>query len=261
MRKVLLFLILSAIGQAAPIGNTASPALIRKGFFTSSSSTSDWKAGYEGDFVSDARLKQFEEGLGRVDEYVQLTNSGTVTLNFPGKVDLYGVLGTSQAKANWRFTDSAGSIHRIKIETSTLFLWAVGARGIYYQWCGLDLGVGGRYTCCSYQPTSFTSDGVNISPDGAHFHWTEWQINLDFSYTIRLFTPYIGVKYSHNRTALDRFPTAISQSGTGSNHFKNRQPVGLYLGCGLSNGDYFMCNIEGRLIDEESITLSADFRF
>jgi opacity protein-like surface antigen len=231
------------------------------GFFSTSRDFSDLRAGYEGDFVADSRLKQYDEGVGRVDEYEQETQSGTVTWNFVNRVDLYGVFGTSQTTADWRFTDLGGAVHRIKAKTDTRFSWAAGARAIYYEWCGLDLGVGGRYTACDAPLASLTSDGRVASTAGGRIHWTEWQISFDMAYTIRLFTPYIGVKYSHARADLDHFVIPISQSGTGDNRFKNREPVGLYLGCALSTHDYFMANVEGRLIDEEAVTVSADFRF
>lgn len=258
---ILLALSISSLVHGAPVGNTAAPKLIQKGIFSSSSARTTLRGGYEGDFVSDARMSQYDEGTGRVDECSQIANSGTATLTFSQRVDLYGVFGTSSTKADWRFTDETGFIHRIKTEMDEAFLWGVGARAIYYEWCGLVLGLGGRYSTSHYHPAWLTSDGIHESTSGAHLDWSEWQISFDFSYTVRLFTPYIGFKYSHARTNLTDFSVPISQDGTGDNHFKNREPVGLYLGCALSTGNYFFLNIEGRLIDEEAITISADFRF
>ena len=88
-----------------------------------------------------------------------------------------------------------------------------------------------------------------------------WQVDADMSYRIDIFTPYIGVKYSNVRSGVGILSTAISNSGLGVNFFENRSPVGVFIGCSLSSGKHFMLNIEGRLIDEEAVTISGDFRF
>jgi hypothetical protein len=206
-------------------------------------------------------MKQRREGTGRVDDYSQSTNSGTVTLNILDRLDVYGVLGSSRTCAEWRFLDIAGNVHNTQMETFHNFLWGVGARAILFEWGNCDLGLGGRYSSADYKPIWLTIDGVNVPVSGTHCRWREWQVNLDVSYHIDIFTPYAGVKYSNARTRIGEFGTAISTSGSGSNHFRNRVPVGLYIGCGLSTGKYFMLNVEGRLIDEEAVSISGDLRF
>jgi hypothetical protein len=255
-------LLASSALYAAPVGNTSAPELIREGFFISCDSWIDFRVGYEGDFVTDGRMGQYDQGAGRLDTYEQWTNSGTVTLNVLDRLDLYGVFGSSRTEADWRFNnDSNGSISRIKLETKYNFLWGVGARTILHKWRNTYFGLGGRYSFCSYIPMWMTSDGIIQPVSNSHFDWREWQINLDISYKIDLFTPYIGVKYSNARAYLKSFAVPISSSLTGENSFENRIPVGLYLGCGLSTGRYFMLNIEARVVDEEAATVSCDFRF
>lgn len=248
--------------NSAPVGNTSAPELIQEGFFIPCDSSINFRIGYEGDFVADGRMKQHKEGHGRVDSYEQDTNSATVTLNILDRVDVYGVFGSSKTSAEWRFTDlPAGIVHNIEVETFYSFLWAAGARAIVYEWCNTSLGLGGRYSSSHYHPVWLTTDGINDPAEGARFRWREWQINLDVSYKIDLFTPYIGIKYSNAKTQLNHFLTPIASKGIGSNEFKNRVPVGLYLGCALSTGEYFMLNVEARLIDEDAVTISGDFRF
>lgn len=259
--SIAMFVACTAL-NAAPVGNTSAPELIQEGFLISCDSWINFRLGYEGDFVADGRMKQHDQGVGRVDTYEQWTNSGTVTLNILDRMDIYGVFGSSRTEADWRFGDlSAGTVSRIELETKYCFLWAAGARAILYEWCNASVGLGGRYSSCNYRPVWLTSDGLLQSVSGSHFSWREWQINLDASYKIDLFTPYIGIKYSNARTQLKDFLVPISADLTGSNSFKNRIPVGLYLGCTLSTGQYFMLNVEGRLIDEEAVTISGDFRF
>jgi hypothetical protein len=96
---------------------------------------------------------------------------------------------------------------------------------------------------------------------GTHVQWREWQVDFNLSYNIDIFTPYLGVKYSNSQAKLGVFPTVISNGGTGSDQFQNRIPVGIVIGCSISNCKYFMLNLEGRLIDEDAVTISGDLRF
>lgn len=259
MKKFILLLVAS-VSFAAPVGNPVSPQLIEKGVFTSCDRWVDFRIGFEGDFVTDGRLDQHDEGRGRVDRFRQYTNSGTLTLTLVNRMDIYGVWGGSKVKADWRFSEG-DSIHIAKLKTYDQNLWAVGARTILYEWCRLFLGLGGRYSYSRYKPAHVSIDGLRVPVTDTHFFWKEWQVNMDFSYKICYFTPYIGVKYSNTQIHLGDFSVPIASNGTGNNEFINREPVGLYLGCGVTNGKYFMVNVEGRLIDEEAVTVSADLKF
>jgi hypothetical protein len=258
--KIIPFLLLGCHSLlAAPVGNTSFPDLIQKGIFSSPHSTVLLRLGYEGDFVSNGRMNQES---GRVDLYEQWTSSGTVTLDLVRRLDLYGVFGASATKANWRFeNDILGTITRIKVKTEESFLWAVGARAILIDWRNASLGLGGRYTTSEYGVKELTSNGSSAPTAGAHMNWQEWQVNVDASYKIRYFTPYIGAKYSEAKAELRDFSVPISSPFSHNNSFHNRSQIGLYLGCTISSGKYFMLNLEGRLLDEEAVTVSADFGF
>lgn len=265
MKKIVILLavlVWPGVFFAAPIGNTAAPEVIQMGFFIPRGSSTSLRLGYEADFVTDARMGQYDQSSGRVDNYSQDTNSGLVTWNFVERVDLYGVLGMSKTEADWRFTSTeTDQVHRIKLKTQGAFLWATGARAILYEWCNLFLGMGGRYSASNYNLSRVSNDGVAFSTSGSRIRWRQWQVNLDLSYKIQIFTPYVGTKYSNERSDLTGFSTEISTDGSGTNTFENRSPVGFYLGCTLSNGKFFALNLEGRLIDEEALTVVADFRF
>jgi hypothetical protein len=86
-------------------------------------------------------------------------------------------------------------------------------------------------------------------------------VDLALSYRIEIFSPYIGLKYSDVRAKIGQFQTTIANNGSGSNVFNNRYPVGVFIGCSLTTGKYFMLNLEGRLVDEEAVTISGDVRF
>jgi len=260
MKKLIALALLSKSLFAAPVGDPAFPRLINEGFFISKDSVANVRAGYEGDFIADARMQQHEYSSGRVDSYQQQTNAGTLTLNFIDRIDIYGLVGSSRTCADWRFT-IADDTHRAQLETLYSFLWGVGARAIYYKTDCLSLGLGGRFEHSEYDNLWLTIDGIVQPVNGTELHWRVWQLDLDVSYKIDIFTPYLGVKYSNVRSGVGMFSTPISNSGAPVNYFENRTPVGVFIGCSLSSGKYFMLNIEGRLIDEEAVTISGDFRF
>lgn len=261
MKRFVLFCLFFANALlAAPVGNPSAPEWIEKGFFIPEDGWGSVRIGYEGDFVSDAKLEQYSEGYGRVDSYEQETNSGTVTCNLWNRLDLFAVLGSSRANADWRFVDPAQNVYRVELETNYDFLWGVGVRGILYEDEEICLDMGGRFEQSSCEPSWLASNGVPQPVAHSMLYWREWQIDLDLSYQIDIFAPYIGVKYSNVRVELSNFSEPISAKG-GSDHFKNRIPLGIFIGCGLSSSKYFLLNIEGRLIDETAVTVSGDIRF
>lgn len=253
-------LLFGSLLNASPVENPASPQLVQQGFFIPCFQWLGVRVGYEGDFVGDARLNQTSGGSGRVDNYVQNTNSGTLTFTVVDRLDVYGVFGSSRMESDWRFS-SGSAINRAQLQSRYRFLWGVGARGILYEWGCAVLGLGGRYSSSVPKPSWMTINGTPASISGGRVHWRQWQIDLDLAYKIELFTPYVGIKYSNALTKLTQFPIAIANNGSESLHMENRSPVGIVVGCTLSTNKYFMFNIEGRLIDEEAATVSGDLRF
>ncbi len=246
---------------AAPVGNPASPELIREGICIPKESWIQIRAGYEGDFVSDAKMKQAEESSGVVDRYQQGTNGGLILCNLLDRVDLYGILGSSRTETNWRFIDANDTIHQVAISTFYNFLWGIAGRAILHQWDHLIIGTTGSFRHAIYHPSTATLDAVNLSTTDTHLLWEEWQVGLDLSYNIGLLTPYIGTKYSHTEATIGNFSQPIAANGSGTTHMRNRSSWGIFIGCALTTGAYFLLNIEGRLIDEEAIAISGEFRF
>jgi hypothetical protein len=246
---------------AGAIGNPATPELLQEGYFIPSTSWVHIRMGFEGDFLNNGRMQQKVEGKGRIDNYEQGTNSGTVTGNFLDKLDIYGVFGSARTNASWRFITPVQSTTRIETETNYAFLWAVGARALIYEWGKTILGLGGRFSQTTPTLSWLTTNGIPVPVINSKLHWREWQINLSLSHTVEIFIPYIGIKYLKSKSLVKTLPVAISESGSGALHMQNAHPVGLILGCTLTASNFFYINLEGRLIDEEAATISADIRF
>lgn len=263
MRTVFIcfFLFVGSVLRALPSGNPAAPAILKDGFFIPAKCWANVRAGYEGDFIIDAQMEQEEEGSGSVDKYSQTTNSGTVTLNLLNRMDLYGVFGTTRVCSQWRFKDMADRVRNAKMETTHNFLWAAGVRALLIEWGNWDLGLDARYSAVHNHLSWLTIDGEGASIAGSYLRSRQWEVNLGLSYHIDLFTPYLAVNYLNARTVIDLPSVSLADQGARSDHFKNKIPVGLNLGCTLSTGKYFMLNVEGRVINEEAVTISGEFRF
>lgn len=261
MKILILFSLLSIQLLSAPVGSPAFPKILHEGFFIPKKCWVNIRGGYEGDFVVDGQMRQDEEGSGSVDKYTQTSNAGVATLNLLERLDIYGVFGTTTVSAQWRFSDMAERVRNAEMETHHDFIWAVGGRAVLFSHGNWDLGFGCRYSALHNHVLWLTIDGSNVSVNGARYRLREWQANLGVSYHIDLFTPYIGVDYLSVRSILNRIDSWVADLGSQKDHFVNKVPVGLYLGCTLSTGKYFMLNVEARLIDEEAFSLSGDFRF
>ncbi len=259
MRMILL--LFCCCLHAAPVGNPSSPHILTRGFLIPCKAWANIRGGYEGDFVLDGNMEQAEKGSGLVDKYTRSTHSGVATLNILERLDLYGVFGYSKVNANWRFTDLADRIRYVQMTAARNFLWSIGGQAILYNDRQFDIGFGARYGASHHHLSTFTIDGDPISIVGGKCEWHGWQFNLGFSYQICLFTPYIGALYISDLTVLKGLASSFADFGAHSDHLRVRHPVGMYLGCTLSNGQYFMLTVESRLISEEAVSVTADFRF
>jgi hypothetical protein len=264
-KKKSIFIFCSLMSGAslfgAPVGNPSFPRLLKEGFLIPESNHFNIRLGYEGDFMTNGYMKQTVEGYGRVDNYCQDVNSGTLTLNFFDRLDLYGVFGAARTCADWRYIYEE-AIWRVQLETSYQFLWAAGGRVVLFEWGKTIFGVSGRYSSTQTHPTWTVLNDIPIPSGGTCLQWSAWQIDGNIAYPIDIFVPYLGIKYLSAQAKVGPFSDVpIASSGSGTLHMRNRNPVGIVIGCTLTTERYFMLNIEGRLIDEFACSIVGDFRF
>src|SRR3990167_10229915 len=159
MKKLIIFffVVLSNFAFSDPVGNPLNPEIMDEGFFISPSSWLNFRIGYEGIFVSDARMTK-KTSDGKIDNFKNDVNSGSLTLNLKNRVDLFAVLGASRVRADWRF-DNSGTLSRIELETNYKFYWAAGIKIILFQWGNTVISTGGRYSCAKPTISSVTLDG------------------------------------------------------------------------------------------------------
>lgn len=190
-------------------------------------------------------------------EYEAITNFGVFTLGCNDRVEVYGSFGATDAE----ITQHPFSDVHLKYKTDNRFAWTVGGRAILAYWGDTQFGVDAKYYQFNPQISKLILNGQSINPDGANYHYREWQVGLAVSHRLKWFIPYIGLKYSDVRAKFHHLKAI--ETVFPKKHFtmKNKYPIGLFLGFGVSPTQAFNINAEVRVFDETAITLSGDIRF
>ncbi len=261
MRKILIyiFILMSNCTFIFPVGNPLNPEIIDEGFFISAPSWINFRLGYEGIFVSDAKMIKKPQ-KEKIDNFKNDVNSGSITLNLKNRVDMYTLLGTSRIRSDWRF-DNSSVMSRIELETNYKFYWAAGGRIILFQWRNTALSTGGRYSCTKPTISFITQDGAPKETANSKIKYKDWQVDMGLAHEIDIFIPYLGVKYLNSKAQIQNAPIIIAANAQNQIKMKNKNNFGVYVGCSLSNRKYFMFTIEARFIDEEAISVMGEMKF
>lgn len=207
-------------------GNPSFPMMPEEGFLFKNSWFS-WKVGYQWDEVWNRRiaLKSRKVSFDRkVQTYTMMNHLGVVTWGFCDRVELYGAVGQSHARARYAPYSWTMDAH---------LAWDVGGRAMLAYWGDFQLGVDAKY----------------FQTHDADAHYREWQIGLACSYRKSWWIPYLGIDYSDMRIKREDWV------------FKNRFPIGLLMGFGVGLARGVNVNAELRLVSEMALTLSGDIRF
>ena len=242
----LVFVFCVSTIYAAPVGNIAAPAVLKKGVVMQDQQGEyGIIASYETDITYDRNLKN--------------QNSDTEFLFFGGKVGVllmdrfigYGVFGSGIANQVFTFSDL-----NVKWATEYDLVWGVGGTIMAYETkieqMGngiLRVGLDGRY-----RQAHLDVEDANQSPS---YEFSEWQAALAVAYQIEQFIPYVGVKYSD--AAGDA--TATLNGTAYKIDFENDDNVGIFVGGDYLIDDSVMINLEGRFIDESALSAGATIRF
>ena len=256
------FLLLFCQIISCPVSVPTAPRLIEEGFFTSPASSASFRLGYEGNFVWDAKLEETPETRDRIDSFQMDAHMGVGTINIINRFDMYGACGESRIQGNWRIEEIEGIQSRLETETKYRLCWAAGAKALLFEWGKTALALGGKYFFTQPKMLWLIKDGSPIATDDTKIQWKEWQVDLALSHKVDLFTPYIGMKFDKKKVEMDGITQdSISSDGSGILHMKERNCMGMALGCALSQGKQFMLVVEVRFFDEEGATIIGDLKF
>lgn len=258
---LLLLLVLPLRAFALYNGNPSFPMMPETGIFIAKEDWLGVKAGYEFDYVYDRKLhlegQHLEHCSKRVQEYHSLANYGVVTINFNDRVEIFSTLGAMSFKiAHHPFPDTKVSYH-----TGTHFTWGVGGRAILAYWGDLQVSVNAAYVKSDPRVSSLEVNGKSYSTRQAEIDYSQWQVGIGVSYRVNWFIPYIGVDYSDFRARIEHLNSIKALFPDKHVTFKDSYPSGLYLGFGLSPDRAFNMNVEVRLLNENAVSASADFKF
>ena len=255
-----LFLLVTFFLNASPVNNPAFPKLLDEGIFASSAFWISARCGYEGNFVSNSKL-ELTDYSRNVDYFKIIANTGTFTINFAKRCDIFGAAGAASIKSQWRTEPGINSFNKLEALSKSDLTWSAGTKIIFIEWVGTSISAGGRYFFTKPSLMSLSQNGAPISFSEGNVRVSEWQVDLGISHKIDLFTPYIGAKYSRLNAVLTTSNGELSDNGANFVKMNNKNKYGMVLGVALTNGKIFMLNIEARLIDEEAATITGEFKF
>lgn len=259
MKLGIVLLAALLVGRAAEAlysGNPDEPELLDNGLFLKRDNTFGIEAGYQGDFVFDRRMHATSGAHCRIDDFQSRMNQGVLTFNFMNRLEVFGSAGAMNAYTSFR---PHGDGKRREFQMSDHITWGAGGRILIGNWGNAHVGATGAYQY-SKMPVKWNSvDGHTYSTDANMKYW-EWQVALLLSYRVEMFDPYIGATYSvaeavlsHVKENMDLHHRKIT--------FKNRDRVGMALGCSLTPSNIVDLNVEVRLFDEEAIMLAGNVKF
>ena len=263
MNKILVvgLFFFCSIAFAAPVGNPAFPKVLEEGFIFSPASKFSIRLGYEGNFVLDKKLKQKNNPVRDSNFFSLYLNSGVATLNLLNRLDLFGTYGKGKIEADWISEEDTNVLYYLDLKSNDQETWSYGTKIIFFEWGKINFSAGGRQLFIEPEISSFTKEGIVYSAEGSKIKYKEWQVDVGLSYKTTYLIPYFCAKYSKAKAEF-LVDGAIGQSfGSNFLKMKNKNQVGIAIGCTFSNNKFFMLNGEVRLFDEEAFTISGDVKF
>jgi hypothetical protein len=247
MKKIIgiAFLAISTSVQALYNGNPALPRIPEEGFYLAKEAWMAIRIGYEGDYVFNRKMNH------HVHEFKILENFGTATFTFFDRLDLYASGGSFCAKI--RQQDET----RLEFETNSAPTWKVGSRLILWEYGETYLTFNFGYMQAYSRIKDISQNAVPLERNNAKLFYHEIEGGLGVAHHIDIFIPYLGIEASRAWAKLKN----LGAVGIGHLNIHSRNPVGVFLGCGLSPGCKVILNVEVRLVDEQAISLSGDLRF
>jgi hypothetical protein len=244
----LAFFISASLVYAAPVGNIAIPSVLKKGLVTK-----DKESQYaivvssENDINFDRKLKD-KEGECQYNFF-----GGKFGVMFVDRFIAYGVLGSAEAKHNYKFTGKM--LSQLKWDTDYDLAWGAGGTIMAYETKLKELGNGilrvgfdGRYMQSHLDVENMSS---------AKFELDDWQVAAALSLQIGNFIPYVGGKYSDVTGEAKTTIAGVEYK----KDFEADDNFGVFCGADYIVDDSIAINCEGRFIDETAISAGVTVRY
>ena len=255
-----LFTFLSSSVHALYNGNPSLPQMPENGFFIPDEFFLGIKTGYQGDYVFSRNMTVHnadESASHQISSFNSYMNSGTFTIDFANRVDLYGVLGSYRMKLSQRF----GQENRIHISSDHHIAGIIGLRAIGACWGDTVLGFDVKGFMSYPDVSSIELNGVFQPHESAKISDRQWQVGTALSHKVSCFVPYIGLTYTHSRIKVRGLSSLVDFYPKSHMRLRNTYSFGFVFGFGLTREEGLACNLEARVLEETAATLSLDFRF
>lgn len=261
MKKATLLFFLCFITRIYSLyyGSPNLPDTAVEGFFIPKDFFLGVKVGFQADYVFDKSLKVASSKSARkIDDFNYYMQQGVLTLNFVDRFEVFGSLGSIRFHIEPRNT----SVIRQTYETNNTFTWGLGGRGILFEFSKAVLGVDFKYQASSPHFDLMAQNGVPIESVGdAVLRYREWQIGLGLSYTVDIFTPYIGAIYTQSTGQYKYLPHNLLPNHKRHFSVNSRKKFGMAVGTTISTGKIFELDLEARMINETAVSAAANVRF
>ena len=251
---IALLLMFSSTLAAYYNGNPADPALIENAIITKPNAILSKKVSYIKDWTIDQKMNR--SSGPQFDSFALYSDSGMVAINIIKRFYLYYLLGAAKIESKLPITPSEMLAFKSKEE----FAWGVGASALAIKFNNICVGVDGKFFSTRPHIKALETNGSPYSgAQRAKYRYDAWQVGMGFAYQGQLLSPYIGAKYSNVTGKFKKLPAAFTLPA--EFNFKNRCHFGMVVGMTLAEQNYFSCNVEARLIDENALTATASIMF
>ncbi len=241
-------------------GNPALPEIPEEGFVISKESWLSIKAGYQGDIVFERTMKMTtgcDDCHQGISSFESTMNSGTFSMGFMDRVELYGLIGSYQLDMG---QNPLSNTH-IHYKTDRALGYQGGVRAIVAYWGETKMGVDAKYFVAFPDIHSIHLHGSSVETRGAEIRDQQWQLGIGISHKISFFIPYIGINYLNVNTKVRHLSSLKAIFPKEKFTIKNTYPVGLFFGFSLAADRALSASLEARIFDETAATAAIDFRF
>ena len=250
----------SVAAYAAPVGNIATPAVLKEGLvYKDSDSQFAFIIGTESDITFDRKLKNRND-----DSEMKFLGAKTGFL-VADRFYLYTTLGAAEVEQEFNIGNN-----KVRWNSDTGLSWGIGGTWMIYETTDRDdfgegifrFGLDARYRDLDLDIDEIVlndaaHDESSANVTGVDYDADEWQIAFAVAYQWKKINPYVGIKYSDITGN-----TKATISGTKyTTEIAGDDKVGVFCGLGISLTDYSVFNIEGRFIDEEALSVGGTLRF
>ena len=237
----------------APVGNLAREVFIWNQY--------PFRVESELDFTFEREL----DASGNDESVIENFNWYMTKVSYPiqDKAEIYCVFGLAHGKL-----DEQKSGVDVEYTLEPASIWGLGARVPVYEFeNGVRVGLDARYRQASPKVDKVKINGTKYKRDDPgtsdfEFEYHEWQVaaglSKEFMTVHGQIVPYGGVKYSDT---IVRSKSIVLSTTYETDDVNSDNVFGIFVGCEFYPMDDMSFMLEGRFLDETSLTAGMSYRF